>query len=107
MWNRPIHVLTRAELYDLVWSEPVAKVAQRYKLSGNGLSKLCRKHAVPLPPRGYWAKLQHGKKPRRPALRAAKTPEVETVRITKGTVPRPAPPPRPELERPIATAVEK
>jgi len=94
MWNRPIHVLTRAELYDLVWGEPVETVARRYKLSGNGLAKICNKHRIPLPPRGYWAKVQHGQKPRRVSLRPAKTPDDETVRITEGTGPRPAPCPR-------------
>jgi len=26
-----------------------------------GLAKICRKHGIPCPPPGYWAKLQHGK----------------------------------------------
>lgn len=91
MWNRPTHVLTRAALYDLVWSEPVETIARRYKLSGNGLAKICKKHRIPLPPRGYWAKVQHGPKLRRVSLRPARTPDDETVRSPKagGRVQRP------------------
>jgi hypothetical protein len=107
MWNRPTHVLTRAELYDLVWSEPVETIARRYKLSGNGLAKICKKHRIPLPPRGYWAKVQHGQQPRRVSLRPAKTSDDETVRITEGMGPRPSPLPKPALEPSIAAAVER
>ncbi len=80
---RPTHVLKRADLYNVVWIEPVETIARRYKLSGSGLVKICKKHRIPLPPRGYWAKVQHGQKPRRVFLRLAKTPD-ETVRITEG-----------------------
>lgn len=60
--------LTREELFDLVWSEPVARVAERYGLSGAGLRKLCLRHDVPVPPRGHWARVKAGKKVRRPKL---------------------------------------
>ena len=33
--------LTRKELYDLVWSEPMMRLARRYGLSGSGLAKIC------------------------------------------------------------------
>lgn len=49
------------------------------------LAKLCRRLQVPKPPRGYWAKVQAGGGPRRPALGAFRE-EIdrrrrETVRI--------------------------
>lgn len=47
--------LTRQELYDLVWAHPVSKLAKDYGLSDRGLAKLCERHSVPTPPRGYWA----------------------------------------------------
>jgi hypothetical protein len=56
--------LTRKELYDLVWSEPMMRLARRYGLSDVGLAKICRKCDIPRPPRGYWAKKQVGKAPR-------------------------------------------
>ena len=53
--------LTREELYDLVWSVPMIKLAKRFDLSDQGLAKKCKKHKIPRPPMGYWAKLAHGK----------------------------------------------
>ena len=53
--------LTRDELYELVWSEPIKNVAPNFGISDVALSKICRKHSIPRPPRGYWAKLAAGK----------------------------------------------
>jgi hypothetical protein len=67
-----LRAVTGAELYALVWSKPVSKLAPDYGLSDVGLRKICVKHDVPTPPPGYWAKLAHGKKVRQtplPALR--------------------------------------
>ena len=58
-------VYERHKLYEEVWAEPVMKVAERYGVSGVALAKTCRKLNVPLPPRGYWAKIKAGKTPRR------------------------------------------
>jgi len=60
--------LARDELYELVWSEPVARVAKRYGMSGAGLRKLCLRNGVPVPPRGYWAKVAAGRATERPPL---------------------------------------
>lgn len=54
--------LTRQELYDLVWSTPMTKAAEGLGLSDRGLAKICARHRVPSPPRGYWAKKEAGKK---------------------------------------------
>lgn len=53
--------LTRKELYDMVWERPVIKVAAEFDVSDVAIHKICRKHNVPVPPRGYWAKLAAGK----------------------------------------------
>jgi len=60
--------LTRSQLYELIWTTPRNRLAQQYGLSDVGLSKLCRRHDVPQPPRGYWAKLAVGKVPPRARL---------------------------------------
>jgi hypothetical protein len=52
--------LTRSELYDLVWSKPLSKLAPELGVSDVGLAKLCKRHNVPTPARGYWAKLEAG-----------------------------------------------
>jgi len=54
--------LTRKELYDLVWSEPMTSVCKRFGLTDNGLRKHCVSMNIPTPPVGYWAKLKHGHK---------------------------------------------
>ena len=53
--------LTRKELYDLIWSEPMTSVCKRFGLTDNGLRKHCVSMNIPTPPMGYWAKLQNGK----------------------------------------------
>jgi len=58
--NGPL-TLTREELYNLVWETPISRLAPRFGLSDVGLAKLCVRHGVPRPPRGHWARLQHGK----------------------------------------------
>ena len=52
---------TRAELYERVWATPMSKLAVEFGLSDQGLAKICRKHDIPTPPRGHWAKLASGK----------------------------------------------
>ena len=54
--------LTRKELYDLIWNEPMTSVCKRFGLTDNGLRKHCVSMNIPTPPIGYWAKLQNGKK---------------------------------------------
>ena len=53
--------LTRKELYELVWSKPFTTLAKEYNYSDNGLRKICKKHNIPTPNAGHWAKLRHGK----------------------------------------------
>ncbi|APO52368.1 hypothetical protein ACVILJ_001570 [Bradyrhizobium diazoefficiens] len=52
---------TRQELYDLVWTTPVVKLAKEFGLSDVGLRKTCVRYQIPTPPLGYWAKLSFGK----------------------------------------------
>ena len=65
-------VLTREALYDLVWSEPMLRVAARFAVSSSYLARVCTLLNVPRPQRGYWAKLAVGKAPPQPALPKAR-----------------------------------
>lgn len=56
-------MVAREELYHLVWSEPMIKVAARFGVSGTYLARVCTMLNVPRPPRGYWPKLAVGKAP--------------------------------------------
>src|SRR5439155_987593 len=57
------------------WTEPATKVAKRYCVSDVAVRKMCKKLNVPLPPLGYWAKLQFGKNVKRPPLPPTDGPE--------------------------------
>src|SRR5665647_914316 len=54
--------LTRKELYDLVWAQPLSRLAKKYKISDNGLRKICKRMNIPIPAMGHWQKIQYGKK---------------------------------------------
>lgn len=54
----------RETLYGEVWETPLSRLGpEKYGVSDVGLRKVCEKLHVPTPPRGYWAKRQHGKNP--------------------------------------------
>ena len=53
--------IDRKSLYDLVWSQPISKLAETYGYSDVGFAKLCHKPGIPLPSRGHWAKLKAGR----------------------------------------------
>jgi len=54
--------LTRQELYDLVWIEPILTLSKKYIISDSDLRKQCIKMGIPLPDSGYWSKIRYGKK---------------------------------------------
>lgn len=53
--------LSRNEIYELIWSKPFTTLSKEYNYSDNGLRKICKKHNIPTPRAGHWAKLRHGK----------------------------------------------
>jgi hypothetical protein len=74
-------ILTRRVLYDLVWSKPMTKVSEELGLSDVGLKKVCTKHRVPTPPRGYWAKKDAGKPVKQTRLHETADPQDERIVI--------------------------
>ena len=88
----PIQV-RRGDLYEAVWSEPVIKVAARYGITGTGLAKICRRASIPVPPVGYWQRLQHGYAPHRlplPPLREGTQPVITIENPRPKLAPSPA-----------------
>ena len=65
------------ELFNAVWEKPVRTLAQEWGLSDVGLAKVCRKHGIPLPPLGHWAKVSVGRGMKKPALLADPDIEIE------------------------------
>lgn len=80
--------LDRPALFERVWSTPVEKLAREWGLSGRGLAKACRRLQVPVPPRGYWAKVAAGQHVRRPRLARLPAGQGEEILIR---VPEPLP----------------
>jgi hypothetical protein len=52
--------LTRQSLYDLVWAKPMSELAKDFGITDVGLAKRCRSVDVPIPYRGYWARVAAG-----------------------------------------------
>ena len=71
--------LTREELYQRVWSKSMVQLAKEWGISDRGLAKACRRLLVPVPPKGYWARLEAGQKPGRPKLPRPKSGEIKEI----------------------------
>lgn len=98
--------LTRKQLYDMVWSMPMLRLARTFQCSPTWLARICREAEVPVPPRGYWAKKRAGKAARRQALRRSVDRDEVVVSYTppdssESAPPAPPPqaPPRPTLDK--------
>ena len=61
-------MVSREELYELVWSMPMVKVAEKFKVSGSYMARVFANLTVPRPERVYWAKLAVGKALDKPSL---------------------------------------
>lgn len=66
-----IMTISRERLFELVWTKPISQLAAEYALSDVGLAKVCARHGIPTPPRGYWARVAAGQAPKRPRLPSA------------------------------------
>jgi hypothetical protein len=80
-YGKQVIQLDRAALFDLVWSEPVDKLAARWGLSGRGLAKACERLKIPVPPRGFWQKVQNGRRARKPPLPRLPAGQAEEIVI--------------------------
>jgi hypothetical protein len=80
--------LKREELYKMVWSEPVSKLARGYGLSDRGLGKICKRLEIPVPGRGYWQMKKKGLKMPVPPLRPTKKLNATGTYIHRTSKPR-------------------
>lgn len=92
-------VFTREEFYELVWSKPLTHLAKEFALSDVALHKICKKHDIPNPPLGWWAKKAAGKAVKQIPLPPTRDGISSRVTIAAGEL-------RPEPEL-IAAAREK
>jgi hypothetical protein len=77
-----VRKLDRRELFDMVWSTPIQKLAKELGLSDRGLAKICARHRIPNPPRGYWARLAAGQHVRVPAFPTVQDASLNQIQIT-------------------------
>ncbi len=95
--------LDRLTLYELVWSQPIDKLARKFGLSDVGLAKICKRLNVPRPGRGYWVKIAHGKPLTRPPLLPVKAGQ--PTEVTMEPRPRPVAQPVGDGEVPLVVEV--
>lgn len=69
--------VSREELYSMVWSTPMQKLAKEFGISDVALAKACKKLGVPRPPRGFWARKAVGQR--------VKTAPLPKKRLNRGT----------------------
>ena len=81
-------IFTREEFYELVWSKPMTHLAKEFAISDVALHKICRKHDIPNPPLGWWAKKAAGKKVKQAPLPKAKAGGVDRITIASGNFSR-------------------
>jgi hypothetical protein len=81
--------ISRQDLFDKVWSGPVTRVAAEFGVSDTAVRKMCRRHGIPVPSRGYWAQVAAGRTFPRPKLELASRARLETVRFVGAGQPSP------------------
>lgn len=54
-------IITRQELYDLLWKESLTAISKRLNIPYTHLRRVCAEMNVPVPQNGYWSKLQFNK----------------------------------------------
>jgi hypothetical protein len=99
-------VYRRETLYGEVWAEPLKIAAARYGVSDVALGKACRKMAVPLPGRGYWAKKAAGKAPPTPVLPPLPTGTHDALYIQHVDPPEPEREASPEIAERMASEAD-
>ena len=52
---------SRKELYNLVWDQPISKLAKMFNIDPQCLKDICAENNIPLPNRGYWSKVRFNK----------------------------------------------
>jgi hypothetical protein len=73
MSNSTNVVMSREQLYNEIWGISVMGVAKKYNAPYSLLLKLCKEVDIPIPPSGYWTKLNFGKPVTQTPLQDSKT----------------------------------
>lgn len=91
--------LQREEVYELVWSKPMSRLANELNIKAHRLARFCDELLIPRPSSGYWALLKMGRSADReplPELDAFALAEVAAFR--KQFFASPPPPSTPSMQ---------
>ena len=77
------NTVSRADLYALVWAEPIVKVAKRFGVSDVAVAKACRRHLIPMPRRAFWQRLRAGQRLGRVPLPESSEPHLTANHVQR------------------------
>ena len=60
-------------------------LAEEFGISDRGLAKTCNRHRIPVPPRGYWAKVAAGEQPKVPPFLELRDRSLDIITIRGAT----------------------
>ena len=75
--------LSRKELYDLVWSEPMLSISRKFRISDRGLGKMCNRMKIPTPYPGYWRQVERRKNPPKTRLGRGRAGGQTTITLVR------------------------
>jgi hypothetical protein len=83
----PVTTVTREQLYERIWQTPTVHLCKEFGLSDVGLAKLCKRHKIPKPYLGYWARKAAGGNPKRLRLPKCSDPSLAEIQVFQSEVP--------------------
>lgn len=87
-----IVTLTRKQLYDMVWKISVNGISKKYDIPYWQLMKQIKSFEIPVPPSGYWTKVEYGKTVEMAQLKGDFNETVSLYKIAKESKPLSAQP---------------
>lgn len=75
--------LSRAALYELVWSYPMTEIARHYGVRDLQIAQACDFYDIARPRAGYWQKLAYGKNVEKIDLQTVSFSADDTVTIER------------------------
>ena len=100
--------LQRDDIYQLIWSKPVSRLAVELNIKAHRLARLCDELQIPRPSSAYWALLRMGRfaqKEQLPELDAAAQAEVAAFRNQFFDSPPPSAVPIKQMQPVVSTVV--
>jgi hypothetical protein len=55
-------ILSRAQLYEKIWSVPIKEICAEYDIDPEGLERICKRLNIPVPEANHWKKIATNKK---------------------------------------------